>query len=71
MMSPSEKATQRSTARHSRSVHHTSFLCALCHEFVLSTIQRWPAYRGAGWPFLAIWAFFEALTADRRIVAVI
>jgi ABC-type branched-subunit amino acid transport system permease subunit len=40
MMTTSEKATQKSTTFSLRSVHHTSFLWALCHELVLSTTQR-------------------------------
>jgi len=43
MMTTSEKATQKSITRPLRSVHHTSFLCALCHELVLSTTQRFVA----------------------------
>jgi hypothetical protein len=44
------------TTRPTLSVHHISFMWALCHELVLSDTQRCPACRGAGWPFLAIWA---------------
>jgi len=36
MMTTSEKATQKSMTRPSRSVHHTNFLWALCQEFVRS-----------------------------------
>jgi hypothetical protein len=37
MITTSENATrEKSITRPTRSVHHTSFLCALCHEFVLS-----------------------------------
>src|SRR5215217_7682829 len=61
MITTSEKATQKSTTRPTLSVHHTSFLWALCHELVLSDTQRCPACRGAGWPFLAIWAIRPAL----------
>src|SRR3712207_8948913 len=47
MMSKLEKAIQNSTTRARRSVHHTSFLWALCQEFVRSTIHRPVAAAGA------------------------
>ncbi len=50
----SEKATQKSTTRPQRSVHHTSFLWALCQELVRSTTQRFVAAKGAGLPFSEI-----------------
>ncbi len=53
-MTTLEKATQKSITRPSRSVHHTSFLWALCQELVLSTIQRIPALTGAGLPLVEI-----------------
>jgi hypothetical protein len=43
MMTTSEKATQKSITLSLLSVHHTSFLWALCHELVLSTTQRFVA----------------------------
>jgi hypothetical protein len=55
-MTTSENATQKAIALPTLSVHHTSFLWALCQAFVLSIIQRCPACKGAGWPLLAIWA---------------
>jgi hypothetical protein len=51
MMTTLEKAIQKSMTRPSRSVHHVSFLWALCQELVLSTIHRIPALIGAGLPF--------------------
>jgi hypothetical protein len=36
-MTTSEKAIQKSMTLPRRSVHHTSFLWALCHELVRST----------------------------------
>jgi hypothetical protein len=39
-MITSEKAIQKATTRLRLSVHHTSFLWALCQEFVRSTTQR-------------------------------
>ena len=48
MMITSEKATQKSITRPRLSVHHTSFLWALCQELVLSTTQRLVAASGAG-----------------------
>ena len=54
MMTTSEKATQKSMTHPRRSVHHTSFLWALCHELVRSTTQRFVAASGAGLPFSEI-----------------
>jgi hypothetical protein len=45
-MTISEKAIQKSMTRPWRSVHHTSFLWALCHELVRSTTQRFVACSG-------------------------
>jgi hypothetical protein len=56
MMTASEKAIQKSMTRPRRSVHHTSFLWALCHELVRSTTQRLVACSGAGLPFSEITA---------------
>jgi hypothetical protein len=36
MITTSENATQKSTTRHTLSVHHTGFVWALCHDLVLS-----------------------------------
>ena len=49
-----EKAIQKSMTRPRRSVHHTSFLWALCHELVRSTTQRFVARSGDGLPFSEI-----------------
>jgi hypothetical protein len=54
MMTTSEKATQKSTTLPLFSVHHTSFLWALCQELVLSTTQRLVAPSGEGLPFREI-----------------
>jgi hypothetical protein len=54
MMITSEKATQKSTTLPLLSVHHTSFLWALCHELVLSTTHRFVAPSGEGLPFWEI-----------------
>ncbi len=54
MMTTSEKATQKSTTLPRLSVHHTSFLWALCQELVLSTTQRFVAPIGSGLPFREI-----------------
>jgi hypothetical protein len=54
MMITSESATQKSTTRPRRSVHHTSFLWALCQELVRSTTQPFVAFSGAGVAFREI-----------------
>jgi len=54
MMITSEKATQKSMTVRRLSVHHTSFLLALCQELVRSTIYRFVALTGAGLPFREI-----------------
>ncbi len=51
MMITSERATQKSTTRPLRSVHHKSFLWAFCQELVRSTTHRPITFRGAGLPF--------------------
>ena len=51
MITTSENATQKSITFPTRSVHHTSFLWALCQELVLSTTHRFVAQNGAGLPF--------------------
>ena len=43
MITTLENATQKSMTLPALSVHHTSFLWALCHELVLSTTQRFVA----------------------------
>lgn len=50
MITTSEKDTQKSITLPTLSVHHVSFLWALCHELVLSTTQRLVAQNGAGLP---------------------
>ena len=52
MVTTSEKVTQKSITRPLRSVHHTSFLWALCQEPLRSTTHRFVAVNGAGLPFL-------------------
>jgi hypothetical protein len=54
MMTTSEEATQKSTTFPRLSVHHTSFVWALCQELVLSTIQRFVAPSGEGLPLWEI-----------------
>jgi len=54
MITTSENATQKSITLPTRSVHHTSFLWALCHELVLSITHRFVAQNGAGLPFSEI-----------------
>jgi hypothetical protein len=49
-----EKAIQKSMTRPRFSVHHTSFLWALCQELVLSTTHRKRASSGADLPFSEI-----------------
>ena len=56
MMTTSEKAIQKSMTRLRLSVHHTSFLWALCQELVLSTTHLFVACRGAGLPLSEITA---------------
>ena len=51
MITTSENATQKSITLPTRSVHHMSFLWALCHELVRSTTHRFVAQNGAGLPF--------------------
>jgi hypothetical protein len=53
MMTTSEKVTQKPITLPLRSVHHTCFLWALCHELVLST-HRLLAQNGAGLPLFEI-----------------
>ena len=43
MITTLEKATQKSITLPTRSVHHISFLWALCHELVLSTTHLFVA----------------------------
>jgi hypothetical protein len=51
MITTSEKATQKSITLPTLSVHHTSFLWALCHALVRSTTHIFVAQKGAGLPF--------------------
>ena len=53
-MTTSEKATQKSMTRPRRSVHHESFLWALCHELVRSTTHLFVVPNGADFPFSEI-----------------
>jgi hypothetical protein len=43
MITTSENATQKSITLPTRSVHHTTFLWALCQELVRSTTHRFVA----------------------------
>jgi hypothetical protein len=54
MITTSEKVIQKSITHPLRSVHHTSFLWALCQEPLRSTTRRVVAVNGAGLPFLEI-----------------
>ena len=69
MMTTSEKATQKSITLALLSVHHTSFLWALCHELVLSTTHRLVAASGAGSPFLEISARRVRSRSRRRVAS--
>ncbi len=69
MITTSEKATQKSITRPRLSVHHTSFLWALCQELVLSTTQRLVAASGAGSPFGEISAFRARSRSRWRVVS--
>lgn len=67
MITTSEKATQKSITRPSLSVHHTSFLWALCQEFVLSTTHRKPAVSEALLPFSEITPVKPLCSRSRRV----
>jgi hypothetical protein len=67
MMTTLENAIQKSITRPRRSVHHTSFLWALCQEFVLSTTHRNPALSGAGLPFWQITPISSRSSSSRRV----
>ena len=67
MMTTSEKASQKSMTRSQRSVHHTSFLCALFQEFVRSTTQRFVVPKGDGLPFSEIVAIKPRSSKSRRV----
>jgi hypothetical protein len=54
MITTSEKVIQKSITHPLRSVHHTTFLWALCQEPLRSTTRRVVAVNGAGLPFLEI-----------------
>src|SRR5215208_3252895 len=75
MITTSEKATQKSITRPSLSVHHTSFLWALCQEFVLSTTHRKPAVSGGSLALLRDHPHQAPLlkkpTGDLRVVGTI
>jgi hypothetical protein len=67
-MITSEKAIQKSMTVPRLSVHHTSFLWALCQELVRSTIHRFVALTGAGLPFREISLIKERASSFRRVV---
>ena len=69
IITTSEKATQKSITRPRLSVHHTSFLWALCHEFVRSTTYRKPALNAAGLPFWEISPTNQRAASPQRVVA--
>ena len=54
MMITFEKEIQKSITRPRLSVHHTNFLWAFCQALVRSTIQRFVAASGEGFPFCEI-----------------
>ena len=64
MITTSETAIQKSTTRPTLSVHHTSFLWALCNELVRSTTHLLVAQNGAGLPFPEI--FHPSFTSFSR-----
>jgi hypothetical protein len=68
MMITSEKATQKSMTVPHLSVHHTSFLWALCQELVRSTIHCFVALTEAGLPFREISPIKERASSFRRVV---
>ena len=67
MMITSENAIQKSTTRPFRSVHHTSFLWALCQELVRSTTHRLVAVTGAGLPYSEISALSLRVASFSRV----
>ncbi len=67
MMITLENAIQKSTTRPFRSVHHTSFLWALCQELVRSTTHRLVAVTGAGLPFSEISALSPRAASFWRV----
>ena len=67
MMTTSEKATQKSMTGPRLSVHHRSFLWALCQEFVRSTTHRFVATSGAGLPFWDISASSPRSSSRSRV----
>ena len=64
-----EKLIQKSITLPTRSVHHTSFLWALCQELVLSTTQRFVAPSGEGLPFLEISASSPRSSRRSRVAS--
>ena len=69
MMTTSEKAIQKSMTGRRRSVHQSSFLWALCQEFVRSTTQRFVACSGAGLPFSEIMETMPRIFSFWRVVS--
>ncbi len=67
MMTTLENAIQKSITRPRRSVHHMSFLWALCQEFVLSTTHRKPALSEVGLPFSQITPISSRSCSRRRV----
>ena len=63
MMITAEKAIQNAITAARRSVHQTSFLCALVHAVVRSTTQRAPAVIGA---VIILMVGKEAVIGDAR-----
>jgi hypothetical protein len=67
MMITLENAIQKSMTRSSLSVHHTSFLWALCQEFVRSTTHLKPFVSGALLPFSEITPTKPLSSRSRRV----
>jgi hypothetical protein len=65
-MTTSENATQKSITAPRLSVHHTSFLWALCQELVRSMTQRLVLASGAGFPFWEISSISPRFFTDAR-----
>ena len=69
MMITLENEIQKPMTPSSLSVHHASFLWALCQEFVRSTTQRKPVVNGAGLPFSEITPTKPRLSSSRRVTS--
>ena len=69
MKTTSEKAIQKSMTRPRLSVHHTSFLWALCQELVRSMTHRLVAAMGAGLPFCEISGVRPRASSFSRVAA--